>query len=96
MDEGRSGADEGDEVGCFHGIRARASFIPKLLSLCVDIPALTCENIEEGKVFLHRKFPTMTGYDDGSLRWSAHVARRHDVGAREGPGQRRGWRTVAK
>ena len=43
---------------------------PKLPSLCVDICVLTCENVEEGKVFLHRKFATMPGYHDGSLRWS--------------------------
>jgi hypothetical protein len=69
---------------------------PKLPSLCVDICALACDNAEESKVFLHRKSATMTGYHDGSLRWSDHVARRNDPGAREGPGQRREWRATAK
>ena len=69
---------------------------PKLPSLCVDISVLTCRNAEESKVFLHRKFPAMTGYHDGSLRWSDHVARIHDLGGRKGPGQRRGWHTAAK
>jgi hypothetical protein len=35
---------------------------PKLPSLCVDICALTCDNPEGSKVFLHRKSATMTGY----------------------------------
>ena len=52
---------------------------PKLPSLCVDICTLTCDNAEQGKVFLHRKSATMTGYHDGSLRWSDRVARRHDL-----------------
>jgi hypothetical protein len=38
----------------------------------------------------------MTGYHDGSLRWSDRVARRHDLGVREDPGQRREWRAAAK
>src|SRR5271157_2741136 len=61
------------------GPLARSSS-PKLPSLCVDIRALTWDNAEESKVFLHRKSATMTGYHDGSLRWSGHVARRYDVG----------------
>jgi hypothetical protein len=69
---------------------------PKLPSLCVDIWALTCDNAEQGKVFLHRKFATVTGYHDGNLRWSDQVARRHDLRARDGPGQRREWRATAK
>jgi hypothetical protein len=32
----------------------------------------------------------------GSLRWSDHVARRHDLGVHEDPGQRREWRATAK
>src|ERR1039458_8654778 len=70
---------------------ARCQANPKLPSLCVDICALTCDNAEESKVFMHRKSATMTGYHDGSLRWSGHVARRHYLRAREGPGQRREW-----
>jgi len=69
---------------------------PKLPSLCVDIWALTCDNAEQSKVFLHRKFATVTGYHDGNLRWSDQVARRHDLRARDGPGQRREWRATAK
>jgi hypothetical protein len=69
---------------------------PKLPSLCVDICTLTCDNAEARKVFLHRKPATMTGYHDGSLRWSDYVARRHDLRVREGPGQRREWRATAK
>jgi hypothetical protein len=69
---------------------------PKLPSPCVDICTLTWDNADEGKVFLHRKSATMTGYHDGSLRWSDRVARRHDLAAREGPGQRWDWRSTAK
>jgi hypothetical protein len=69
---------------------------PKLPSLRVDIWAPTCDNAVESKVFLHRKSAAMTSYHDGSLRWSDHVARRHDLRARKGPGQRRDWHATAK
>ncbi len=44
---------------------------PKLLGGGTPPTALTCENADDSKVFLHRKSATMTGYHDGSLRWSA-------------------------
>ena len=42
-----------------------------LPSLCVDICALTCDNSEESKVFLHRKSATTTGCHDRVLRVQA-------------------------
>ena len=84
----RPGYEEAMRLVDARAVDAVLCFKPKLPSLCVDISVLTCENAEDGKVFLHRKSATMTRYHDGSLCWSGHVARRHDLGTREGPGQR--------